>query len=103
MRPEDLWPIVVDPVGPILIILIAGLLAVRGVRLLVRGVVSALFDREATEGTAQELSAIELQKRAGTIETLGTRVIQGFVVVIVGLMVLDQLNVNVGPAIAGLG
>ena len=103
MRPEELWPVLVNPVGPILIIVVAGLIVLRGVRLFVRGVVKALFDREASEGTAQELSAIELKKRAGTIEALGTRVLQGFVVVIVGLMVLEKLNVNVGPAIAGLG
>lgn len=103
VRIEDLPPIVIDPLAPIVIIAIVGLIALRGVRLLVRGIVTALFDREATEGTAQELSAIELQKRADTIATLGTRVLHAFVIVIVALMILDKLDVNVGPAIAGLG
>jgi moderate conductance mechanosensitive channel len=103
VTPEAFWRAVEDPIGPIFFIVLAGLLALRAARLLVRGVVRALFDREAKEGTAQELSAIELQKRSDTIEALGTRVAQAFIVVIVGLMALEKLNVNVGPAIAGLG
>jgi small conductance mechanosensitive channel len=38
-----------------------------------------------------------------TIETLGSRVLQAFVVVIGSLMVLGKLGFDIGPAIAGLG
>jgi small conductance mechanosensitive channel len=69
----------------------------------VRGLVKALLDREASEGTAQELSAVELKKRMDTLDALGGRTLQSFIVVVAALMVLDQLGLDIGPAIAGLG
>ncbi|HEX8939692.1 MAG TPA: mechanosensitive ion channel family protein [Candidatus Limnocylindrales bacterium] len=91
------------PLGKIVLIVIVAVVVVRLARLFVRGVVKALLDREATEGTAQELSALELKKRMDTLESLGTNVLQFFIVVIAGLMILNELQYNVGPAIAGLG
>ena len=44
----------------ILLIVIVAIVALRVSTLLVHGIVKALLDREATEGTAQELSAIEI-------------------------------------------
>ena len=87
----------------ILVIVIAAIVAVRVSTLLVHGIVKALLDREATEGTAQELSAIEVEKRMDTLDELGSNVIRGFVVLIGGIMVLDALGLNIGPAVAGLG
>jgi small conductance mechanosensitive channel len=84
-------------------IIIAALVGVWLARIFVHGIVKALLDREATEGTAQELSAVELKKRMDTLDELGARVIQAFIVVIAALMVLGQLGLNIGPAIAGLG
>ncbi|HSK53385.1 MAG TPA: mechanosensitive ion channel family protein [Clostridia bacterium] len=84
-------------------IVLVGLVAIRLARLFVHGIVKALLDREATEGTAQELSAVELKKRMDTLDELGSRVIQAFIVVIVVLTVLGELGINIGPAIAGLG
>jgi small conductance mechanosensitive channel len=69
----------------------------------VHGVVKTLVDREATEGTAQELSAVELKKRMDTLEALGSRVLQSFILVIGALMVLGKLDLDIGPAVAGLG
>jgi small conductance mechanosensitive channel len=85
------------------VILIVALIALRISTLLVHGVVKALLDREATEGTAQELSAVEVQKRMDTLDDLGGRVIRFFVIVIAGIMVLSALDLDIGPAIAGLG
>jgi small-conductance mechanosensitive channel len=87
----------------ILIIFIAAVIALRITTFLVHGIVKALLDREATEGTAQELSAIEVQKRMDTLDELGGRVIRFFVIVIAGIMILGALDLDVGPAIAGLG
>ena len=84
-------------------IVVAALVAIRLARLFVHGIVKTLLDREATEGTAQELSAVELKKRMDTLDDLGSRVVQAFIVVIAALMVLGELGVNIGPAIAGLG
>jgi small conductance mechanosensitive channel len=101
--PPDVWRVIESPIGPIVFIIVAAVLALWAVQHVVRGVVRAVFAREAAEGTTQELSAIELKKRADTIETLGARILQGFVIVIAALMVLEKLSVDVGPAIAGLG
>jgi small conductance mechanosensitive channel len=88
---------------PIVLIVIAALIAIRLARVLVHGVVKTLLDREASEGTAQELSAVELKKRMDTLDSLGGRTLQAFLVMIAGLMVLGELGLDIGPAIAGLG
>ena len=92
-----------DDILPIVLILVVALIAIRLARLSVRGIVKALLDREASEGTAQELSAVELKKRMDTLDSLGGRTLQSFIVVIAGLMILGQLGLDIGPAIAGLG
>ena len=95
--------IVRDDILPILLILVVAIVAIRLARLSVRGLVKALLDREASEGTAQELSAVELKKRMDTLDSLGGRTLQSFIVVIAGLMILGQLGLDIGPAVAGLG
>jgi small conductance mechanosensitive channel len=87
----------------IVVILVVALIALRISTLIVHGIVKALLDREATEGTAQELSAVEVQKRMDTLDDLGGRVIRFFVIVIAGIMILSALDLDIGPAIAGLG
>jgi len=87
----------------ILVILVVAFIALRVTTFLVHGIVKAILDREATEGTAQELSAVEVQKRMDTLDDLGARVIRFFVIVIAGIMILGALDLDVGPAIAGLG
>ena len=56
-----------------------------------------------TEGTAQELSAVEIKKRMDTLEGLGTNAIRLFVILIAGVMILGELDLDIGPAVAGLG
>jgi small-conductance mechanosensitive channel len=101
------WSTVVDVLASnglrIAVIVVAAAIALRVSTILVEGVVKALLDREATEGTAQELSAIEVQKRIDTLDELGIRVIRAFVLLIAGIMVLSALDLDIGPAIAGLG
>jgi moderate conductance mechanosensitive channel len=92
-----------EDILPIIVIVVVGLVAIRLARLSVRGLVKALLDREASEGTAQELSALELKKRMDTLDSFGGRTLQSFIVVIAGLMILGQLGLDIGPAIAGLG
>jgi small conductance mechanosensitive channel len=87
----------------ILVIAVVAYIAFRVSKLLVHGVLKALMDREATEGTAQELSAVEVKKRMDTLDGLGSAVIRFFVVVIAGIMILSALGLDIGPAIAGLG
>ncbi|HEU0243137.1 MAG TPA: mechanosensitive ion channel family protein [Candidatus Limnocylindrales bacterium] len=92
-----------DPILPILLIVGIALIVIRLARLFVHGLVKTLLDRETSEGTAQELSAVEVKKRMDTLEGLGTNVIRLFVFLIALLMVLGKLNLEIGPAVAGLG
>jgi len=85
------------------IIVIVTIVAMRLASLFVHGLVKALLDREATEGTAQELSAVELKKRMDTLDDLGAHAIQFFIVLIAALMILGQLGLDIGPAVAGFG
>src|SRR5258705_11271270 len=93
----------VEDVLPSLLIVVVALIALRAAKLFVHGIVKTLMDREATEGTAQELSAVELKKRMETLDALATNVLQFFIVIIAGLMVLGRLGVDIGPAVAWLG
>ena len=99
----SLLPYLRDPVVPILLVIVVAAVLLRLSRLFVHGVVKALLDREVTEGTAQELSAVEVKKRMDTLDGLGGNVLSFFIVVIAGLMVLRSTGLDVGPAIAGLG
>jgi small conductance mechanosensitive channel len=92
-----------EELAPVLIIIVAALIAIRLSRLFVHGVVKTLLDREATEGTAQELSSVEITKRIATLDGLLGGALQFFILVIAGLMVLGQLGIDIGPAVAGLG
>lgn len=95
--------VVQQNVVPIVLIVVVAFILIRASRLFVHGIVKALMDREATEGTAQELSAVELKKRMDTLDDLGLNVIRFFIVIIAGLMVLRTFDLDIGPAIAGLG
>ena len=101
------WSTVIEVVRlhavPIVLVVVFAIVLTRAARLFVHGTVKALMDREATEGTAQELSAVELKKRIDTLDDLGLNVIRFFIVVIAGLMILGSFDLNIGPAIAGLG
>jgi moderate conductance mechanosensitive channel len=103
ITPDEIAAFARQTLLPLLLILVGAVVAVRLASLFVHGIVKALFDREATEGTAQELSAIEIKKRMDTLDDLGARVIQAFIVVIAGLMILGKLGLDIGPAVAGLG
>jgi len=104
---DEPWASVVaattDTLIPIVLVVVFAYLAIRLARLFIHGIVKTLLDREATEGTAQELSAVELKKRMDTLDALGGRTLQAFIVMIAGLMVLGHVGLDIGPAIAGLG
>lgn len=90
-------------IGQVLVVVLVAYLAVRLSAGFVRGIVKALMDREATEGTAQELSAVELQKRMQTLDTLGANVLRTLIVIIAAVTILGTLGIDIGPAITGLG
>jgi small conductance mechanosensitive channel len=100
---SDLLPFLRNEVLPVVVIVVVAFVALRLARLFVHGIFKTLLDREATEGTARELSAVELKKRMDTLDALGSNTLQFFIVVIASLMILGQLGVDIGPAVAGLG
>ena len=103
LTPAEITAFVRGSFLPVLFILVVTVIAIRLASAFVHGIVKALLDREATEGTAQELSAVELKKRMDTLDGLGARAIQFFIVVIAALMILGRLGLYIGPAVAGLG
>ena len=92
-----------DPLLPIALIVVLAAILIRIADALVRGLVKTLLDRETTEGTAQELSAIEVRKRMETLDGLGTRSIRALIGLIALIMILGELRLDIGPAVAGLG
>ena len=103
ITPADLAAFVRQTLLPAGLVIVVAVIALRVASVFVHGIVKALIDREATEGTSQELSAVELKKRMDTLDDLGIRVIQVFIVAIAGLMLLGKLGLDIGPAVAGLG
>ena len=81
----------VERVLPALVIIVAAWLLLRMSRVFVRGIVQALMDRESSEGTAQELTAIEQRKRMDTLDALLGWVLTFFIVVIAREQASDVL------------
>src|SRR5919198_5424355 len=100
--PWNHWFPILQGIGQIALTIILALFAIRVARLFVHGIVKALVDREAAEGTAQELSALELKKRMDTLDSLGSRVLQAFILIIAAVTILDVIDITVAPAVAGL-
>jgi small-conductance mechanosensitive channel len=100
----DLGPAIETGVA-VLAILVAGWLLVRLTRVFVHRVIGALLERaNEDEETVSVLTDAEIERRKVTIESLFVNVVRFFVVVIAGLMILERsLDVDIGPAIAGLG
>ena len=93
------WVIVLQ----LLLILILTWVALRFARGVVAGALRRLFEREAVEGTAQQLSAVEIERRRATLQDLAYSALRVIILVIAFLMVLAVLHLDIGPAIAGLG
>ncbi len=100
---SDIVAFAVSDALPILVIVVVAIIALRLAKLFIHGIVKTLLDREASEGTAQELSAVEVGKRIDTLDALVGKTIQFFIVVIAALMILGKLGLDIGPAVAGLG
>jgi small conductance mechanosensitive channel len=71
----------------------------RGIGLAVRSLLAQRMDDEQTT----LMTAADLERRMSTLHQLASRLVTALIAVIAVLMVLDQLGVSIGPAIAGLG
>jgi small conductance mechanosensitive channel len=100
---DEPWATIVGVVVPIALIVVIAYVAMELATRAVRRIVRTLLDREVAEGTAQELSALEIQRRMDTIGGLASAVVRTFIVLIAGVMVLRELHLDIGPAVAGLG
>ena len=94
---------VVDIGLKLLLILVATFLALRFARLTVDAALRRLFQREVEEGAAQDVSALELQRRRDTLDGLINRSLRVIILIIAFLMALQVMRLDIGPAIAGLG
>lgn len=92
-----------EPALRVLVALVVTAILFRLVRLAVHSVVGPVFRREATEGTSQDLTAIELRRREETVETFAVNALRVLVVLIGIVWILNAIGQDVGPAIAGLG
>ncbi len=94
-----------DGVVSVLAIVVIAAVLLRLTRVLTRRVVRALLTREKAEGGGRDLSVFEIKKRQDTIEALASNFIRFFVLIVAALMILHTVlpNVDIGPAIAGLG
>ena len=96
-------PILLPILVPIVLIIVLAIVLIAVSQRVVQGLVKAALDRETTEGTAQELSAVEVKKRMDTLDSLLATAVRVFIVIAAVVMILGELNLNVGPAVAGLG
>ena len=87
----------------LLLVIGATVVALRFAHIAVRTALRHLFDREVSEGTAQELAAVEIERRRQTLEDLFGGVLRVLILVIGFLMALQAVELDIGPAIAGLG
>jgi small conductance mechanosensitive channel len=87
----------------ILLIVVATFVALRFAKVTVNVALDRLINREVTEGSAQDVPKIEVERRRQTIEGLTYRAVRILILIIAFLMVLRVVNLDIGPAIAGLG
>jgi small conductance mechanosensitive channel len=90
-------------IGSIVLSIAVAIVLLRLARPGVHALVAPMFRREATEGTSQDLTALELKRRQDTIETFGSNALQAVIVVIAAIWIVQGFGLNVAPAIAGLG
>jgi len=93
--------IIADRLLIVLVIVVVCIAITRLTLGALRRVLAAMQTRAQSESSLDE--AAEVSKRFTTIEALGGYVVKGFVLTIGGLLVLEQIGLDVGPAIAGLG
>ncbi|MGH2512923.1 MAG: mechanosensitive ion channel family protein [Candidatus Limnocylindrales bacterium] len=96
------WVVAVaDRLLIVLVIVVVCVVLTRLVLGTIRRVLGAMEARAEAESSLDETA--EVAKRFATIEALIGYIVKGFVVTIGGLLVLEQIGIDVGPAIAGLG
>jgi moderate conductance mechanosensitive channel len=96
-------PVTVEVGLRMIVVAIVALIAFVLVRAGIRAGIRHLLDRSSAEAGAQVLPPAELERRMTTIGRLLVRIAGGLLAVMAGLMILNQLGIDIGPAVAGLG
>lgn len=95
------------PVGKLALIVIAALVTYLAVHsathLAVRHLLERRGDGEGDGEGRRVLAAVEFERRVRTLERLSLRVVVVAIVVIATLMALANFDLDIGPAVAGLG
>jgi len=73
------------------------------VRIAVAAAVRHLIARRTSDASSGNLTQVELERRVTTLGQLLVRIAGAVIVVVAALMILKAFNVDIGPAIAGLG
>jgi len=84
-------------------IVVVALVAYVAVRAATRISGRHLLERRARLRSGEAAPPAELERRIGTLQGLGERIAAIVIVVIATLTVLDLFEINIGPAVAGLG
>ena len=92
-----------DPVLPVVVTLVIALVLVRFTRGVVHGLFQTFLDVELRQAAPDDPASLETGKRIATLDSLATWIIRGLILVIAAFMILSQLGIDVGPALAGLG
>ncbi len=85
------------------LIAVVAIVAWAFLRVAVRVSTRGLIERRALEADAASMPPLELERRVNTIGRLVMRIGAAVIVIIAVLMALGQFNIDIGPAIAGLG
>ncbi len=94
---------IADPLIPIALIAGISVVLMRLVSRTVRRVITTLFDRQSQLGLTGDLPEAEIVKRIDTLDSLATKSIHVFILAIALVMIMGELNFDIGPAVAGLG
>jgi small conductance mechanosensitive channel len=81
-------------------IVVVAILGVWAVRLAIGAAVRHMLERRAQDG---QLTADDLERRMKTLQRLAVRIAAAVIGVVALLMILDEFDISIGPAIAGLG
>ena len=84
------------------IVIVAGI-AYLALRSATRLAVAHLLERRTTGEAGDQVTAMELERRVRTLERLSLRTALIVIAVIAVLMALSTVQIDIGPAIAGLG
>lgn len=93
----------VDSLLRVALVVITALVAFLVLRQVVGVSVRSLLERRAAEGEDETLPPLELERRVSTIARLVVRIGGAVLAVIAVLMILGEFDIDIGPAVAGLG